>query len=499
MKLKALDRNTIILALLGICLFVYTCLRAAKLSMTHDESSTFINSIDINLWACFFSSECWGTANIHWLNSFLMQISVGLFGTDEFFIRLPNLLAHLLYLTYSILLLRAFSGRIWLMLGGFMILNANPYLLEFFALARGYGMGCGFVMMSVYHLFVYLDRKKGRQLALSFIGSILAVLSNFTFLNFFAVHLAFLGGLSVLALLKWDEKIPLLEGNSLGPKPWLPLALGAASSVFLLIILYYPIKFLRRLGEFQYGIDSLWVSYRGLIEDSNMGQKLLGPKSIEILMWFFGLLFLASMLYGLSRILKKGFGPTRIFYFASCSLALLFMLALLTQYWLFDTKYLVHRTALIIIPIAAFPVYMFLEEVIKSRVSIALSISLLLAGYSVYHFSQVANLGGTREWYYDAETKHMIDLMMEKEEPGKKVKLGVYWIYHPTSAFYKQVRELDFIETIPYEKQLRTDSLYDYYFVEPGQGEQINSAYELEQKVGWVGALYKRKDVNLSD
>ena len=131
----------------------------------------------------------------------------------------------------------------------------------------------------------------------------------------------------MIALLKWDEKIPLLEGKSLGPKPWLPLALGAGSSVFLSIILYYPIKFLRRLGEFQYGIDSLWVSYKGLVEDSNMGQKLLGPKSIEILMWFFGLLFLASMLYGLSRILKKGFGPTRIFYFATCSLALLFMLA----------------------------------------------------------------------------------------------------------------------------------------------------------------------------
>jgi len=136
-----------------------------------------------------------------------------------------------------------------------------------------------------------------------------------------------------------------------------------------------------------------------------------------------------------------------------------------------------------------------LEEILDSRPAIALSISLIMASFSVYHFSRVANLGGTREWYYDAETKNMIDLMMEKEEAGKSIKLGVYWIFHPTSAFYKRTRELDFIETIPYEKQLRTDSLYDYYFVEPGQGEQINKAYELEKKIGWVGALYKRKAI----
>ncbi|MEM6802992.1 MAG: hypothetical protein AAF696_16425 [Bacteroidota bacterium] len=499
MKIKSLDRNTLILGLMAIGFFVYSCLRAAKLSMTHDESSTFMNSIDINLWACFFSSSCWGTANIHWLNSFLMQISVGLFGTDEFFIRLPNLLGHLIYLTYSILLVRSFSGRIWIMLGGFLILNANPYLLEFFSLARGYGLGCAFVMMSMYYLYRYLDHPRKLFLGLTFVGSILAVLSNFTFLNFFAVHLAGLGALSLLLLLKWEGKIPLIESNMLGNKAYMPLFFGGISTLLLTILLYYPIKFLRQLGEFQYGIDSLGVSYKHLIEDSNMGQGYFGAVTNEVLMWVYAILMFAALFMGISRLRKKRYGSLSIFYMMASAMMLLFLLALQVQYILFDTKFLVHRTALMVIPIAALPMYLFLEELLKSRMALALGLSLLLASFSLYHFSRVANLSGTREWYYDAETRNMIELMQEKAVEGEQIKLGVYWIYHPTSAFYKRVRELDFLEDIPYEKQLRKDAYYDYYFVEPGQVEQLHPDYEIEQKIGWIGVLCRRKNLSPSD
>ena len=182
-----------ILLLISLGLLIYTTLRAVHVSMTHDESSTFFNYLHRNVWASFFSPEYWGTANLHITNTLLMQVTVGLFGTKEIFVRMPNLIAHVIYLFFSARLVMRVNSNIWIALAGFIILNTNPYFLDFFSLGRGYGLAAAFSMMSFYYLYQYLHERSFAALIGCFMGAFLAVISNFTYLNFYAALLAFVG------------------------------------------------------------------------------------------------------------------------------------------------------------------------------------------------------------------------------------------------------------------------------------------------------------------
>ncbi|MCB0598169.1 MAG: hypothetical protein KDD28_29090, partial [Phaeodactylibacter sp.] len=140
---------TLCLALLLGALLAYTSYRAATLSMTHDESASYNWFRDTNIFTCFYSKDCWYNANNHLLNTWGWQQTVRLLGVSEWTVRLPNLLAHLLYLLCSLAVVRSVADRFWVGLAGFAFINFNPYLLEFFGLARGYGLVAGLSMASM--------------------------------------------------------------------------------------------------------------------------------------------------------------------------------------------------------------------------------------------------------------------------------------------------------------------------------------------------------------
>ena len=153
---------------LAIAQISYTSYRAANLSMTCDESSTYLNYHDTNVFTCFSSKDCWGNANNHLLNTFLFQQSVKIFGVNELGMRAPNLLGHIIYLLFSFLLVLSLTRNRLLIVTGFVLLNVNPYLLDFFSLARGYGLNLGFEMAGLYFLVRYVKSREYWSLALCF-------------------------------------------------------------------------------------------------------------------------------------------------------------------------------------------------------------------------------------------------------------------------------------------------------------------------------------------
>src|SRR5262249_21108054 len=116
-----------------------------------------------------------------------------LFGNTELSLRLPTLFGYLLYLGGGVWLLMRLQN-VWLSIAGFLLLNLNPFLLDFFFLSRGYGLALGFLMLSL-ALFTnaYLHKTKP-DFILYLFGSAaaggLAVLANFAFLDFYAPLLA---------------------------------------------------------------------------------------------------------------------------------------------------------------------------------------------------------------------------------------------------------------------------------------------------------------------
>jgi hypothetical protein len=134
-------------------IFAYIFLRSISVGFTHDESLsyTILTGNESQLF----------TANNHWLNTILMKCCSLILGYSEWSLRLPNVLAFGLY-AYSIIKILQLSKlhylTIWLAI---LVFFLNPFLLDFFALARGYGLGMGFLTFALYQgfRFFYLDQK----------------------------------------------------------------------------------------------------------------------------------------------------------------------------------------------------------------------------------------------------------------------------------------------------------------------------------------------------
>ena len=87
-------------------------------------------------------------ANNHPLNTALVMLTTA-FSDDVFLIRLPNVVAGVLYLVTAALV----ASKTTKPLLSLAVLALNPYLLEFFSLARGYGLAAALVMVALGRYF----------------------------------------------------------------------------------------------------------------------------------------------------------------------------------------------------------------------------------------------------------------------------------------------------------------------------------------------------------
>ena len=173
-------------AAVGAAAVIYEIARAARVSFTIDEASSFLIYIRNGFLGLFDFNE----ANNHFLNSALTKIAYLVGGNPDLVLRLPNLAGFVLYLVFGFLLLKKLVRPIYALFG-FVLLGANPYLLDFFSLCRGYGLSLGFLMAAAYLFYMFLDRHlpeggKGLQfLTTALIAAAVPVFSNFALLNIY--------------------------------------------------------------------------------------------------------------------------------------------------------------------------------------------------------------------------------------------------------------------------------------------------------------------------
>jgi hypothetical protein len=180
--------------LLIVCagVLLYLVARAISVSFSWDEAYTYLHHVRPGvLWPERFDEM---GANHHLLNVWGMWLADRLLGPAEWMLRLPNVLAGALYLGAAFSLVRAV--RPWpVSLCMFLLLAAHPYMLDMFSLARGYGLGMAFMMLSLVFLRKYAGSPNGWTGVQAVLAAGVASLSNLLFLNFL---LAMLASLSVL-------------------------------------------------------------------------------------------------------------------------------------------------------------------------------------------------------------------------------------------------------------------------------------------------------------
>ncbi len=92
-----------------------------------------------------------GTANNHWLNTIFIFFESKILGTEIWKIRLHSAGAFILFSVYLVKICQRIPNK-FMSLATILLVAYNTYTLDFFSLARGYGMGLAFGMTALYYI-----------------------------------------------------------------------------------------------------------------------------------------------------------------------------------------------------------------------------------------------------------------------------------------------------------------------------------------------------------
>ena len=123
----------------------------------------------------------WDAAN-HPLNSLLGNLMFKVFGDLYLTLRIFSVLSFLLYAWSAYQLCKGFSRKSLVYLS-FVSFLSIPYLLEYFAYFRGYGLSMGPYLASIYFIIQFFKDKKVKYLGYCYLFLIIALAANLTLIN----------------------------------------------------------------------------------------------------------------------------------------------------------------------------------------------------------------------------------------------------------------------------------------------------------------------------
>lgn len=195
--------------MIGISVIAVTVIRAATTGITYDEAFTYIHYADPHT-GLFDMLLSWAInvfqslLNNHWLNSILIYFFSKILNVQysELIVRMPNIIAGIIYIVFAIRMLLKKD----ISLLTYILLVCNYYLMEFFGLARGYGLATMFAFLAVYYYIQwakshYVDK---RILFLHLLMLILSASSN-------TISLIMFPGFLVLVLFRLIQNKNLKE------------------------------------------------------------------------------------------------------------------------------------------------------------------------------------------------------------------------------------------------------------------------------------------------
>lgn len=185
--------------IVGLAAAAYIAARAWLVPLTYDEAVVALRYMSAP-WAHLFEV---GSGTNHFLNTVLARAAAAVVGPEPWAIRLPNVLAGVGYLVAMAAVTRRAASHL-LGLAGFTLLVAHPFLLDYFAVSRGYGLAIGLLMGSVWALLAWQAPAASRRwLVLAVSLAVAAVAASFTVLPATAGVLAV-----VLARVLWRGRSP---------------------------------------------------------------------------------------------------------------------------------------------------------------------------------------------------------------------------------------------------------------------------------------------------
>lgn len=451
---KNLANSVIIIT--GILLFCYTAVRAMMLSITWDEAYTYIEFARNG--KVILESYDLMSANNHILNTWLMILFTKAFGVSELVMRMPVLITYILYLFFSAKLSGKMSNK-WLSVAAFVVLNVNPYLIDFFTVARGYGLSIGLMMSSLYYLYMFGSERKTKHAVIALIFAGLAVLASFVLLHYFLVLIG------LVTILTFYFELNSSEGRNGFILRTLKKLITPFFVAILLFAFVIPITLdLKAAGALFFGGErSFWSDTISTIVDRCFYEIGYNYWLQRIVKGFIFLVLISSAIYFCLKFFKKQLNANLLF-LGSCLFLITFCcLSTVVQHHLMGTAYLLDRTALFLVVLFSLIFVFFIAELSKQK---PVSVYLVHASavFMLIHFTLCCNLTYVLEWRYDANTKEMLsDLNEIKTIPkGKEtVSVGIPLIFDPATNFYREINDYTWLNTA-WRKEAN-NMLHDYF------------------------------------
>lgn len=449
------------------CLFLYVAYRAYNMAITLDEGHSFkiLQGNEI----------IEQTANNHFLNTFMMFVCSRIFGNSELSLRLANVFGFVMYGYACFQLLK--NKSFILTLVGISVLLLNPYLLDFFSVARGYGLALGFFMLSLLSLFKATASDYSaaffKHASYTLLFSILACFSNLTYIN------SNLIALFVLLIFGIKFHWPFKANRTL-------VGFGTILLINFLSLgwLLNKLFFLKNTHELYHG-GSIGFVHDTLHElTQNSLFRYLHNYSdgfIQSLCWIIIVLFF--IICGYTLIIRQYNKLAVIVLFLSLSI-----MAPIAQFYLLDTLFPFGRTSLIYIPLIGLSAFYFLESIFDKsdknfiRYFVQGFSLLLFFAPSVYNFSINANLNYCYDWSFNQYTKDAMQLVQslypEAMQKGEKVSIVYSDFLESGVRYYKTLNELDYLD-LGGENKVYTDEQVLFLLKKEKESSKNLDAYKL--------------------
>ncbi len=447
-------------------LFAYTTYRAAVLSITWDEAFSYLQFVRHEI----FIPEKYEMmdANNHFLNTWLNIYFVKWFGVSELVLRLPSLIAHLLFLFFSYKLIKNFDNK-WLVLASFLIINLNPYILDFFSLSRGYGPSLGLMMTSIYFLYAYfVNEFKSKDAIYCCLFGALATLANFVLLNYFIV------AFGIVLLIAGYSYIKNAKEDS---RKHLTTIIISIAIVFLSLWFFIPNALkLKEAGALFYGGNNgFWTDTICTITERCF-YELPYPHIFEqAAKGFLFVVLIASSVFVAYKVFKKRTTHSSLFLGALISLIFLCALSTLVQHYFLGTLLLIDRTAMFFVVLFNLTLVFLINELAKQNKKAGF-FALIASAFVVFHFVWAFNLHYVFEWKSNADVKQMLtDLKKVVEIPKEKMNVDICipLSFDQSINYYRAVDNLYWINTV--ERNATANFLFDYLYLEPKEFTSINT------------------------
>jgi len=461
---SARNHFNIISVLLLFTAFVYTVIRASRISIFNDEAVTYFISCQSLSDIVNYSLV---TANNHLLKTLLIKFFVKFLGMHEFVIRIPALLGHLIYLIgVSKILKVVFDNK--LSVAGVIFLVFNPFLLELFSAGRGYALAMGFFSFSLYYTLLYVDEKhkecRWKYANVSLWFSVVAVLASLTFVYIYSA-LAILFFVNEFVSLK-KKKVKDVEHFSL-------TSFGIFASASSLLIIYtMPLAKLIEENQFFYGGNtSFWHDTVGsLILSTLYGQSYISPILILIIkICIVAFLSCTGSILFYKMFLKKDFNQKDRYLAAIFSLLIMCCLIIILHRIVLGSKYIIQRTACFFIPLF-FITILILVAYCRDKKS---KIKRLFSGFIIIisiilscHFLVSANFRSYFICPYAADIKKVMkdfkETLDEEKFSPNSIYLGTNWPFAHSMNFYKEKYRIEWLHSVEFQG---ADGIFDYYLL----------------------------------